>query len=40
MFFKFPGAQKAINEFLDARNLRSALRKDTTCGNVYIQKPP
>ena len=37
--FKFPGAQKAINDFLDARNLRGALRKDTTYGNVYIQKP-
>lgn len=37
--FKFPGAQKAINEFLDARDLRGQLCKDTSCGNVYIQKP-
>ena len=37
--FKFPGAQSAINEFLDARNLRSALCKDMVYGNVYIQKP-
>jgi hypothetical protein len=37
--FKFPGAQKAINDFLDARDLRGALRKDTIYGNVYIQKP-
>lgn len=36
---KWPGAQKAINEFLDTRNLKEFLQKDTAYGNVYLQKP-
>ncbi len=36
---KWPGAQKAINEFLDARNLRESLQRDPLYGNAYIQKP-
>jgi len=36
---KFPGAQKAINEFLEARGLRDALQKYPGTGNVFLQKP-
>lgn len=36
---KWPGAQKAVNEFLDAHGLRGNLERDPGCGNVYLRKP-
>ena len=36
--YKWPGAGKAINEFLDSKNLRSKLVKDKSTGNVYLVK--
>lgn len=36
---KWPGAAKAVNEFLDARGLRSALQFDPMTGNAFIIKP-
>jgi len=36
---KWPGAQKAVNEFLDARGMRGNLERDPGCGNVYLRKP-
>jgi len=35
---KWPGAQCAINEFLDARNLRGSIQRDSDYGNVFIRK--
>ena len=35
---KWPGASKAVNQFLDSRDLRSDLVKDSSTGNVYIVK--
>ena len=35
---KWPGATKAINEFLETRNIKSLLTKDSATGNVYLIK--
>lgn len=35
---KWPGAAKAINEFLDNKGLRDSLQRDHLTGNAYIVK--
>lgn len=36
---KFPGAQKAIDEFLNSRNIASSFRRDASTGKYYFIKP-
>ena len=35
---KWPGAVKAINEFLDSKNLRDSIIKNSITGNIYFIK--